>query len=274
MNFINDNNSSLTLPLEPVPINREGRRATITFLGTGTSTGVPQLGCKCPVCRSDNPKDKRLRNSALITVDDKRFLIDAGPDLRQQLITNHIFHVTGILLTHEHYDHVGGLDDVRPLGETNIYAEANVLEAIERNMSYCFGAKIYPGVPKMNLHRIDLNPFQIKGVEITPIRVMHARLPVLGFRIGEIAYLTDVKTITDAELEKLRGLKVLVINALRKEEHISHISLSEAIHIARKVNAENTYFSHISHHLGLHDEVSRELPENIHLAYDNLSINI
>ena len=167
--------------------------------------------------------------------------------MRQQLITNHIFHVTGILLTHEHYDHVGGLDDVRPLGETNIYAEANVLEAIERNMPYCFGAKIYPGVPKMNLHRIDLKPFQIKGVEITPIRALHARLPVLGFRVGDLAYLTDVKTIEDTELEKLRGLKVLVINALRKEEHISHISLSEAIHIARKVNAENTYFSHISH---------------------------
>jgi len=266
MNFINDMKSSLSTPLK-------GRGATITFLGTGTSTGVPQLGCKCPVCRSASPKDKRLRNSALITVDDKRFLIDAGPDLRQQLITNDIFHVTAILLTHEHYDHVGGLDDVRPLGETNIYAEANVLEAIERNMPYCFGVIKYPGVPKMNLHKVDMNPFQIQGVNIIPIRAMHARLPVLGFRIGKLAYLTDVKSIDNTELDKLRGLKVLVINALRKEEHISHLSLSEAISIAQQVNAENTYFTHISHHLGLHEDVSAELPENIHLAYDNLSIN-
>jgi len=245
----------------------------ITFLGTGTSTGVPQLGCKCPVCRSENPKDKRLRNSALITVDNKRFLIDAGPDLRQQLIKNDIFQVTAILLTHEHYDHVGGLDDVRPLGETNIYAEKNVLEAIERNMPYCFGQIKYPGVPKMNLHEITVQPFEIQGLRIIPVRVMHARLPILGFRIGDMAYLTDVKSIDDRELEKLQGLKVLVINALRKEEHISHISISEAISISQEIRAENTYFTHISHHLGLHDEINKELPENIQLAYDNLSIN-
>lgn len=245
----------------------------ITFLGTGTSTGVPQLGCTCNVCRSENMKDKRLRNSAIISVDDKQFLIDAGPDLRQQLITNNINQVTAILLTHEHYDHVGGLDDVRPLGQTNIYAEKNVLEAIERNMPYCFGTFKYPGVPKMNLNQIDEQPFEIRGIKITPIRVMHARLPILGYRIGDIAYLTDVKSINEIEFEKMHGLKVLVINALRKEEHISHITLGEAINIAKKINAKKTFFTHISHHLGLHDDVSKELPENIYLAYDNLSIN-
>jgi len=245
----------------------------ITFLGTGTSTGVPQLGCTCNVCKSENLKDKRLRNSAIISVDDEQFLIDAGPDLRQQLITNNINQVTAILLTHEHYDHVGGLDDVRPLGQTNIYAEKNVLEAIERNMPYCFGTFKYPGVPKMNLNQIDEQPFEIRGIKITPIRVMHARLPILGYRIGDIAYLTDVKSINEIEFEKMHGLKVLVINALRKEEHISHITLGEAINIAKKINAEKTFFTHISHHLGLHDDVSKELPENIYLAYDNLSIN-
>ena len=245
----------------------------ITFLGTGTSTGVPQLGCTCNVCRSENLKDKRLRNSAIISVDDEQFLIDAGPDLRQQLITNNINQVTAILLTHEHYDHVGGLDDVRPLGQTNIYAEKNVLEAIERNMPYCFGTFKYPGVPKMNLNQIDEQPFEIRGIKITPIRVMHARLPILGYRIGDIAYLTDVKSINEIEFEKMHGLKVLVINALRKEEHISHITLGEAINIAKKINAEKTFFTHISHHLGLHNDVSKELPENIYLAYDNLSIN-
>lgn len=245
----------------------------ITFLGTGTSTGVPQLGCTCNVCRSENMKDKRLRNSAIISVDDKQFLIDAGPDLRQQLITNNINQVTAILLTHEHYDHVGGLDDVRPLGQTNIYAEKNVLEAIERNMPYCFGTFKYPGVPKMDLNRIDEQPFEIQGIKITPIRVMHARLPILGYRIGDIAYLTDVKSINEFEFEKMHGLKILVINALRKEEHISHITLGEAIKIAQKINAKKTFFTHISHHLGLHDDVSKELPENIYLAYDNLSIN-
>ena len=181
--------------------------------------------------------------------------------------------IDAVLITHEHYDHVGGLDDVRPLGQTNIYAEKNVLEAIERNMPYCFGTFKYPGVPKMNLNQIDEQPFEIQGIKITPIRVMHARLPILGYRIGDIAYLTDVKSINEFEFEKIHGLKILVINALRKEEHISHITLGEAIKIAQKINADKTFFSHISHHLGLHNDVSKELPENIYLAYDNLSIN-
>lgn len=243
-----------------------------TFLGTGTSTGVPQLGCDCATCRSDDPRDKRLRCSALISVGDKRILIDAGPDFRQQLIVNKICRIDAILVTHEHYDHVGGLDDVRPFGEMRIFGESNVLSAIRRNMPYCFSKNSYPGVPKLDLIEIDTHPFEINGITITPIRVLHARLPILGFRIGDMAYLTDVKQVPEEEFSKLKGLKVLVISALRKEEHISHISLDEAVALARIINAETTYFTHASHQIGLHADLEQELPENIHFAYDNLSI--
>lgn len=245
----------------------------ITFLGTGTSTGVPQLGCGCKTCQSTDPRDKRLRCSALITAGNKRILIDAGPDLRQQLITNKIFHIDAILLTHEHYDHVGGMDDVRPLGKVNIYAERNVLDAIQRNMPYCFGKYKMPGVPSLDLYEINENSFKIDDLEIIPIRVMHARLPILGYRIGDIAYLTDVKTIPEREFEKLKGLKILVINALRKEEHFSHLNIEEALAISRKIGANETYFTHASHHLSRQSEIEKELPENIHFAYDSLSIN-
>ncbi len=245
----------------------------ITFLGTGTSTGVPQLGCGCNTCQSTDPRDKRLRCSALITAGNKRILIDAGPDLRQQLITNKIFHIDAILLTHEHYDHVGGMDDVRPLGKVNINAERNVLDAIQRNMPYCFGKYKMPGVPSLDLYEINENSFKIDDLEIIPIRVMHARLPILGYRIGDIAYLTDVKTIPEREFEKLKGLKILVINALRKEEHFSHLNIEEALAISRKISANETYFTHASHHLSRQSEIEKELPENIHFAYDSLSIN-
>lgn len=245
----------------------------ITFLGTGTSTGVPQLGCNCEVCRSTDSRDKRLRASAFINYKGIDILIDAGPDLRQQLISNQIYNIDGIFLTHEHYDHVGGLDDIRPLGETNIYAETNVLEAIKRNMPYCFSKHPYPGAPKIYLHTISINKFHLQGVEITPIRIMHFKLPILGYRIGNLAYLTDVKQIPEPEFEKLKGLKTLVLTALRKEEHISHLTLQEALEIAKRIDAKQTYFTHISHDLGLHEEIEKELPKNIHLAYDNLSIN-
>jgi phosphoribosyl 1,2-cyclic phosphate phosphodiesterase len=175
----------------------------ITFLGTGTSTGVPQLGCKCEVCTSNDSRDKRLRCSVLITYNDKNILIDAGPDLRQQFITNNITALDAILLTHEHYDHVGGLDDLRPLGKTNIYAEKNVLHAIQRNMPYCFGKNRYPGVPDLDLHEINESEFEIDGVKILPIRALHARLHILGFRIGDLAYLSDVKTFPEDQFQKL-----------------------------------------------------------------------
>ncbi|NLI72563.1 MAG: MBL fold metallo-hydrolase [Bacteroidales bacterium] len=252
--------------------NTENNTSCITFLGTGTSTGVPQLGCSCETCLSTDPRDKRLRCSALLTINNKRILIDAGPDLRQQLIKNKIYHLDAILLTHEHYDHVGGLDDVRPLGGVKVYGESNVLHAIQRNMPYCFVKNKLPGVPNLKLIEIDESEFEIEGIKITPIRVMHAKLPILGYRIGDIAYITDAKTISDSEIEKMKGLKILVLSALRKEYHFSHLSLDEALKIATKVNADTTYFTHAGHEIGLHSKINKELPENIHYAFDNLSI--
>jgi phosphoribosyl 1,2-cyclic phosphate phosphodiesterase len=245
----------------------------LLFLGTGTSTGVPQIGCTCNTCTSGNIKDKRLRASVLITNGLTRLLIDCGPDLRQQLISNSINKLTGILLTHDHYDHVGGLDDIRPLGEAQLYAEKRVINIVKRNMPYCFGDNRYPGVPTIHLHEIDENSFVIENTTIQPIRIMHAKLPILGFRINNIAYLTDVKTIDEKAIEQLQNLDVLVLNALRINEHISHLSLNEALKIATKIAAKKTYFTHISHDLGLHDEINSILPTNIQLAYDGMIIN-
>ena len=246
----------------------------LLFLGTGTSTGIPQIGCLCKVCQSTNSKDKRLRASVVISEGNTRILIDCGPDLRQQLIEHETYQLSGILLTHDHYDHVGGLDDVRPLGETHLYAEKKVLGVIQRNMPYCFAENKYPGVPLIQLHTIDENEFYIDKLKIQPIRIMHARLPILGFRIGKVAYLTDVKTIAESEIEKLKGLDTLVINALRIDKHISHLSLSEALEIATKIGAGKTYFTHMSHDMGLHEEVNQILPPTIQLAYDGLKISI
>jgi phosphoribosyl 1,2-cyclic phosphate phosphodiesterase len=246
----------------------------LLFLGTGTSTGIPQIGCGCKVCTSTEIKDIRLRASVLISEGDTRILIDCGPDLRQQLIRYKIYHLSGILLTHEHYDHVGGLDDVRPLGEAQLYAEKKVLGVIQRNMPYCFAENKYPGVPLIKLHEISEEPFTIGELEIQPIRVMHARLPILGYRFGHIAYLTDAKTIEDKSIEQLKGLDILVINALRPQKHISHLSLDEAIEIATKIGAKETYFTHMSHDMGLHNEVNMILPEHIQLSYDGLELGL
>jgi phosphoribosyl 1,2-cyclic phosphate phosphodiesterase len=246
----------------------------LLFLGTGTSTGVPQISCKCAVCTSSDLKDKRLRASVLITKGENRILIDCGPDLRQQLLTNNVNKLSGILLTHDHYDHVGGLDDIRPLGDSNVYGEKNVLNTIMRIMPYCFSEKKYPGIPLINLHEIDESSFKINNLEIQPIRVMHHKLPVLGFRIGNLAYLTDVKTIGDESIDLLKNLDVLVLNALRPNSHFSHLSLDEALNLAETIKAKETYFTHMSHDMGLHQQVNQLLPEHIQLAYDGLKINI
>lgn len=246
----------------------------LLFLGTGTSTGVPQIGCNCRVCCSDDPKDKRLRASVLITDGDTRILIDCGPDMRQQFLQYNISSVTGILITHEHYDHIGGLDDIRPLGNTDIYAEERVVKTIRLAMPYCFAEIKYPGVPQMELHPISESSISIGNLIVIPIRVMHARLPVLGFRVGKLAYLTDVKSIDDENVGKLKGVELLIINALRPNKHIAHLSLGEALELAARIGAQQTYFTHMSHDMGLHRDVNQLLPENYHLAYDGLVVRI
>lgn len=246
----------------------------ITFLGTGTSTGIPLIGCTCATCSSTDKKDKRLRASVLVETDDASFLIDAGPDLRQQLLAHRVTHLDGILVTHEHYDHIGGLDDVRPLGHMNVYAEEGVLHSIRRNMPYCFTENRYPGVPRLHLNAINSAAFFIHSTEIQPLRILHARLPILGFRIGDFAYLTDVKTIPEETFPLLKNLNVLVLNALRHEPHIAHLNLDDAMAMAQCIGARKTFFTHFSHDIGKHEIVSLNLPENIELAFDGLVIKV
>jgi phosphoribosyl 1,2-cyclic phosphate phosphodiesterase len=244
----------------------------LLFLGTGTSTGIPQIGCKCKTCQSTDSKDKRYRASLLVSEGDTQILIDCGPDVRLQFLTNDVNKISAILLTHEHYDHLGGLDDVRPLGSVKVYGEKQVLETIERNMYYCFEKNKYPGVPKLHLNEINTSAFSINNIKIEPIRVMHAKLPILGFRIGRLAYLTDVKTMDEQAILQLKGLEILIINALRHKEHVAHLALNEALEIATKIGAKKTYFTHMSHDMGLHEEASLLLPPNHFFAYDGLSI--
>jgi phosphoribosyl 1,2-cyclic phosphate phosphodiesterase len=249
----------------------------LTFLGTGTSQGIPLIGCKCRVCTSGDQRDKRLRTSALLTYSGENVVIDAGPDFRQQMITHQVDTLRAILLTHEHADHIFGLDDIRSYNwiqkrPTDIYAELRVQEAIRRIFNYVFEKWKYPGIPQMELHEISTQPFRVDGLQFIPIRCFHHHLPVLGFRTGKLTYLTDVNVIPEEELQKMAGTETLVVNALRHEKHISHFNLEEALHLVTVIKPARTYLTHISHAMGLHAEVQSELPENVFLAYDGLTL--
>lgn len=250
----------------------------IRFLGTGTSTGVPEIGCKCEVCTSNDIKDRRLRASVLIHINGKKILIDCSPDFRQQIMDEEFSQIHGVLLTHEHYDHVGGLDDLRPFckfDDVDIYSNSITLNALQKRIPYSFREHKYPGVPMFRLHEVDSDePFVIQGIEIQPIKIMHYKLPILGYRIENFAYLTDVKTIPTEEYEKLQGLEILVINALRKDEHMSHLNLEQALAEVDKIKPKKTYFIHMSHQMGLHEEAQKILPPNVFLSYDGLEIKV
>lgn len=250
----------------------------LTFLGTGTSQGVPVIGCRCEICLSEDQRDKRLRTSALVEVDKNTFVIDTGPDFRQQMLRNMPTDMPKVLFTHEHKDHIAGLDDIRAFNfkyhkPIDIYATQQVQDAIKREYHYIFAAQKYPGVPRVNLFDISHGEeFNVSGTPILPIKLQHYNMPVFGFRIKRMAYITDANYIAPEEMEKLRGLDVLVINALRKEPHISHFTLTEALEVIAELKPKRSYLTHISHLLGKHEEVSQELPKNVFLATDGLSI--
>ena len=251
----------------------------VTFLGTGTSQGIPVIGSNHPVCLSDDPRDKRLRVSVLIEWDEYTYVIDCGPDFRHQMLTNNVSRIDGVVFTHEHADHTAGLDDIRPFffrqGDIPVYAHKRVLGELKRRFDYIFANENrYPGAPAVVENEVRNEPFLLGNLTVIPIDVMHNRLQVFGYRFGDFAYLTDVKTVPEKEMSKLRGLDVLVVNALRVDPHHSHFNLEEALDFVKTIGPERAYFTHISHLLGFHEEVQRMLPPNVFLAYDNLSIHL
>jgi phosphoribosyl 1,2-cyclic phosphate phosphodiesterase len=249
----------------------------VTFLGTGTSQGVPVIACECAVCTSEDERDKRLRVSIHIAYKGKSLVVDTGPDFRQQILRAGIKDLDAVLMTHEHKDHTAGMDDVRAFNfkyqkDMPVYAVPRVQQSLRREFYYVFEKDPYPGVPRLQLETIGTAPFDVEGISVTPIEVMHYKLPVLGFRIADMAYITDAKTIIDVEAEKLYGLDVLILNALRKEKHISHLTLDEALEWVDRFKPKRAYLTHISHLMGKHEEIQRTLPEHVHLAYDGLQI--
>jgi len=245
----------------------------ITFLGTGTSCGVPVIGCQCKVCRSTDARDRRLRCSILVETDSTRLLVDIGPDFREQILPMPFRRIDGILITHAHYDHVGGMDDIRPycqFGEINVYADPIARKGMLEMLPYCFAEHRYPGVPAIGLHEIHAGaPFQIGDIPVLPFQVMHGHLPILGYRFGRFAYITDMKTISDDQAALLEGTEVLVVNALRfAPDHHSHQLVDDAVAFARKVGARRTLLTHLCHDVGLHEEVNMKLPEGVELAFD------
>lgn len=251
----------------------------VTLLGTGTSQGVPLIGCKCEVCQSENPKDKRLRSSVYIEYEGTYIVIDTGPDFRQQMLRENIEKLDAVLFTHEHKDHIAGFDDIRAFNyiqrkAIDVYATKNVEIGLRRDFFYVFADDKYPGIPEINLHNIENKPFSIFNIPIIPIEMMHYKLPVLGFRIGDFTYMSDVNYISEIEKEKIKGSKVIIIDGLRHNKHISHFTLEEAVELMNEIQPEKAYITHISHQLGLHDEVEKTLPDFIKLAYDGLKINL
>ncbi len=251
----------------------------VTFLGTGTSGGVPLIGCQCEVCKSNNPRDKRLRSSILIKSGNLTFSVDCGPDFRQQMLREDVRSLDTILMTHLHKDHTGGLDDVRAFNfitkkAIDIYCDFPTELGIKEQYDYVFTETDYPYLPKINFVRIADSPFRISDLEIIPIKVMHASMPVLGYRFGDFTYITDAKTIAKEERDKIRGTKILVVNALRPEHHYSHFTIDEALELVNDVKPELTYFIHMSHQFGLHAETEKKLPANVRVAYDGLKIKI
>lgn len=251
----------------------------ITFLGTGTSQGIPMIANNDPVCLSSDSRDKRLRSSVMISWDDINYIIDCGPDFRQQMLRENVQSIKGVLFTHEHADHTAGIDDLRPytyqMGEVPVYAQKRVLENLKMRFGYIFETENrYDGAPKLQENLISESTFDLDGVEVTPIQIMHGQLPITAYRFGDVAYITDLKTISDSEKEKLQNLDVLIVNALRIEKHPTHLNLEEALAFVQEIQPKQAYFSHISHKLGFHAEVEKILPENVFLSYDGLKINL
>lgn len=250
----------------------------ITFLGSGTSSGVPMIGCSCEVCTSSDKKDKRLRSSILVESSNTTLVVDTGPDFRYQMLRHNVKKLDAVVFTHPHKDHLAGLDDVKAYNyflkkPIELYADSLTEEALRRDFYYAFADTKYPGIPELNLNTITLEPFMVGDIPIIPILVWHLKMPVLGFRFGKFTYITDANKIDETEKNKIRGSDVLVLNALRKKKHISHFTLEEAVALATELNVPTAYFTHISHQLGLHSEIEIELPGHIHLAYDGLELN-